>query len=214
MQPSQGDKSSLQLAQKDLTRDRLVAGALRVFEEKGYDDARVDAIVRAAECSRATFYLHFRTKSDVLAAALEDVQTEIEEAGAAFGRLLASGMDREAFRPLLGQILNPWVSRPGLIKAYIAACLSEPEIAQLGRQMHQSAYENMGPYLNAFSEKEQKRVRGRLEATGEMTLTAARLIMDENADLEYDDAVSFLVDFWVDTLIPPGSLDRPGKFNE
>src|SRR4051795_12034667 len=52
--------------QKRLTRRRLIDGALAAFERKGYAATTVDDIVAEANASRATFYLHFRTKSDVI----------------------------------------------------------------------------------------------------------------------------------------------------
>jgi AcrR family transcriptional regulator len=56
---------SLRDQQRAFTRERLIQGALEVFAEKGYVAATIDDIVAAAGASRATFYLHFRSKSDI-----------------------------------------------------------------------------------------------------------------------------------------------------
>jgi AcrR family transcriptional regulator len=52
--------------QKRLTRRRLIEGALAAFERKGYAATTIDDIVAEANASRATFYLHFKSKSDVV----------------------------------------------------------------------------------------------------------------------------------------------------
>src|SRR5256885_17134915 len=52
--------------QKRLTRRRLIDGALPAFERKGYAATTIDDIVAEANASRATFYLHFKSKSDVV----------------------------------------------------------------------------------------------------------------------------------------------------
>ena len=67
-------KPSLRLEQQQSTRRKLVEAAYDVFSENGYEDATVLSIARRAGASRATFYLHFNTKAEVLAAAWEDLQ--------------------------------------------------------------------------------------------------------------------------------------------
>ena len=52
--------------QKDATRARVFAAAMRLIDERGYDGASVEDIVRAARVARGTFYVHFPTKDDVL----------------------------------------------------------------------------------------------------------------------------------------------------
>ena len=52
--------------QKEATRDRVFATALRLFDERGYEETSVEDIVRAARVARGTFYVHFPTKDDVL----------------------------------------------------------------------------------------------------------------------------------------------------
>src|SRR4029079_5233413 len=52
--------------QKRLTRRRLIEGALAAFEQKGYASTTIDDIVAEANASRATFYLHFKSKAEVV----------------------------------------------------------------------------------------------------------------------------------------------------
>ena len=63
---SNGTPLSLRDEQKRLTRRRLIEGALAAFEQKGYAATTIDDIVAQANASRATFYLHFKSKADVV----------------------------------------------------------------------------------------------------------------------------------------------------
>jgi TetR/AcrR family transcriptional regulator, cholesterol catabolism regulator len=48
------------------SRDRLLAAAARLFEEKGYGAVTVGEIAQAAQVSRPTAYRHFADKEDML----------------------------------------------------------------------------------------------------------------------------------------------------
>ena len=62
-------------------RERLVAAALDLFNEQGYDDTTVAQICQRAGLTKSTFFRHFPDKRDVLAAGQD-----------AIGRLLAEGI--------------------------------------------------------------------------------------------------------------------------
>jgi len=49
-------------------RERLVAAALTLFSEQGYDETTVAEIAEAAGLTKSTFHRHFPDKRDVLAA--------------------------------------------------------------------------------------------------------------------------------------------------
>ncbi|MFD7713200.1 TetR/AcrR family transcriptional regulator [Streptomyces sp. NPDC059785] len=63
-------------------RQRLVAAALHLFAEKGYDDTTVAQISERAGLTRSTFHRHFNDKRDILTAGQETLS-----------RLLAEGID-------------------------------------------------------------------------------------------------------------------------
>src|SRR3954452_18975277 len=71
-------------AQGRKTMQRLSDAGLRVFARRGYHQARVDDIVRAARTSHGTFYLYFANKEDLLrelavecAGAIEELATRV-----------------------------------------------------------------------------------------------------------------------------------------
>ncbi|ALJ21187.1 TetR/AcrR family transcriptional regulator [Microbacterium sp. No. 7] len=59
--------------QREATRRRIVEAAQREFIRSGYQRATIDEIVAAAQVSRATLYLHFSSKSELMSAANEEM---------------------------------------------------------------------------------------------------------------------------------------------
>jgi TetR/AcrR family transcriptional repressor of nem operon len=53
------------------TRERLIAAALRLFGEKGYQSTSVADVQRESDCHSGSFYHFFPTKQDLLLAVLE-----------------------------------------------------------------------------------------------------------------------------------------------
>src|ERR1700753_3021773 len=67
---------SLREAQREFTRNRLLAAARAAFEEKGDVDVTIEEIVDPAGASRATFYLYFPSKVAILQALMAELDAE------------------------------------------------------------------------------------------------------------------------------------------
>ena len=80
MTAKNGKGLSLRDEQKRLTRRRLIEGALAAFERKGYAATTIDDIVAEANASRATFYLHFKSKADVVLVVTADARPALARA--------------------------------------------------------------------------------------------------------------------------------------
>ena len=57
---------SLRQAQRALTRERLRQGARALFSERPYTEATIDEIALRSGVARATFYLHYNSKRELL----------------------------------------------------------------------------------------------------------------------------------------------------
>ncbi|MCF2531101.1 TetR/AcrR family transcriptional regulator [Yinghuangia soli] len=79
--------SDLRAQHKQLTRRRLLAAAVDVFEEKGYEAATIDDVVARAGAARATFYLHFSGKADIVAELAARIWRDTESMFVEFGTL-------------------------------------------------------------------------------------------------------------------------------
>ncbi|NMN99819.1 TetR/AcrR family transcriptional regulator [Gordonia sp. TBRC 11910] len=78
--PVLADTSALRepsTARGERTRANLIAAARRVFERKGYLDAKLSDITTSARCSTGTFYTYFTDKAEILQAVLEAVQDDM-----------------------------------------------------------------------------------------------------------------------------------------
>ncbi|MBX3188068.1 MAG: TetR/AcrR family transcriptional regulator [Labilithrix sp.] len=60
-------------ATKRETREALVAAALSLFAEQGLDVPSLDAICDRAGYTRGAFYVHFKTREDILVAVMDHV---------------------------------------------------------------------------------------------------------------------------------------------
>ncbi|ELB91169.1 TetR/AcrR family transcriptional regulator [Rhodococcus opacus] len=94
-------RSSLREVQKDLTRERLTEAALTAFREQGYDLATADYIAKLAGASRATFYLHFKGKAELVLELLDRLEPTV----------VAAYRDLDELRHAPRSKIHKWVVR-------------------------------------------------------------------------------------------------------
>ncbi|HEY3365377.1 MAG TPA: TetR/AcrR family transcriptional regulator [Symbiobacteriaceae bacterium] len=61
------------------TRDRLLAEALKIFSQKGFDRATIGEIARSARIAEGTIYRHFESKKDLFIACVEPAVRRVAE---------------------------------------------------------------------------------------------------------------------------------------
>lgn len=120
-------RPSLREAKKELTRETLVDAAQAAFEDDGYVNVTVDDIARRAGASRATFYLHFQGKAEILQAVLRKLQMREE-----WKVLLEhfSAIDEptvDALQAWLDEYVDFYMRHPGIHRALHQAQAIEPE---------------------------------------------------------------------------------------
>lgn len=98
---------SLRDAQKQFTRTRLIDAATRLFYERGYTATTIEDIVGAAGATRATFYLHFRSKSEVVSEAMQAIRDDSNELWEALAEAVQSG-ERAALQAWLERTFQFW----------------------------------------------------------------------------------------------------------
>ena len=107
------------------TRDRLLAAAVEVFVEQGYEGARLQDIARTAGLTTGAIYANFRGKDELLFAAI-GARADVE-----MDSLLAEaqGRDPRALLELLGDRLVGTRRQPPLLIDAIAAARRDDELA-------------------------------------------------------------------------------------
>ena len=125
--PEPTGRGTLRDEQRRMTRLRLADAALELFEEVGYAAATADGIAKRAGANRATFYLHFAGKADVVLELMERVH---EDVVAMFVR--AGGIEdpsRPEVRAWLEDVVGFFDDNKALTDANHQAMPVEPRVA-------------------------------------------------------------------------------------
>ena len=112
------------------TRDRLVAAAIEVFAEQGYEGARLQDIARAAGLTTGAVYANYRGKAELLFDAIG------ARAGAELDGLLQGTPDagaRAVLERLGDRLPEPRAGSPMLLVDAIAAARRDEDLAALLR---------------------------------------------------------------------------------
>jgi AcrR family transcriptional regulator len=98
----------------EATRAALVAAARELFAERGYSGVGTEEIVRRAGVTRGALYHHFSDKTDLLRAALHELNRELAEASAT-----AALKQKDQWRQILAAV-----------DAFLDAC-TDPAVQQI-----------------------------------------------------------------------------------
>jgi AcrR family transcriptional regulator len=113
------------------TRDRLVAAAIEVFAEQGYEGARLQDIARAAGLTTGAVYANYRGKAELLFDAIG------ARAGAELDALLqgtSSVGARTVLERLGDRLPEPREATPSLLVDAVAAARRDDDLAALLRE--------------------------------------------------------------------------------
>jgi len=87
--------TSLRERQKEFTRRQLLDAAHEEFASRGYVNTTVEDIVARAGASRATFYMHFESKAQMVAEVAARLQPMIDECCQRLDDALTAGSRRD-----------------------------------------------------------------------------------------------------------------------
>jgi AcrR family transcriptional regulator len=159
---SDGKGLSLRDEQKRLTRRRLIEGALAAFERKGYAATTIDDIVAEANASRATFYLHFKSKADVVLVVTQTLGRRWREL---FLELTSGGrLSRQELYEWLDGIVENYRTNRVSLDAINQAIAIEPEVAEVNLATNQESIAVMAESIQRWYgvDEEDARVRAAL----------------------------------------------------
>jgi len=126
--PTKG-KPTLREQQRQRTRRLFIEAAAASFRANGYAATSVDDIAKAAGATRATFYLHFSGKADVMHELLATVGGETRDLHVQLTEAVAAGT-REAVAAWLDAAFDFWERLGSLLRAQEEAAALHPEVGQ------------------------------------------------------------------------------------
>ncbi|MEU2030447.1 TetR/AcrR family transcriptional regulator [Nocardia amamiensis] len=196
--------TSLREEQKQQTRARLMEAAKELFAARGYAAVRVDDIAAAVGCSRATFYLHFAGKLEILRA--------IAEQGTApsalhfyqdLDRVLETG-SRAEFVGWVTRAIEWFHEYKDLLPAWDEATALEPEFREIARNGILALPNAMTAYLAAWPDDRKDEARLRVELlVAQLERFFTRWAMQGTIEVSAEQAAEVLTDIWFPALRAP-----------
>ncbi|MGW5647046.1 TetR/AcrR family transcriptional regulator [Saccharopolyspora sp. NPDC003752] len=192
---------SVREEQRRMTRQRIITAARQVFEERGYGQASVGDIAKAAKVNRATFYLHFTNKAEVFT---EVYRTVREEQSAQYwsllGRALAEGK-AASVREWLDKALVWWEDQAALLPAIHEAMASDLEVATRWKDQLDQLAGELGEYLATIPEERRDQQRLRVELLMvQLDQLCFRAIVQKVFVIEREALLDVVTGLWVDAL--------------
>lgn len=114
-------------------RERLKAAALRLFGRKGYAGTSIEEIAGHADLAVGGFYLHFRTKRQLLVALMDDLLQALSEVDL---QMDSSTEPRKALRALLSRAFSTDLQFLGAYRAWQEVILTDAELAGKHKDIH------------------------------------------------------------------------------
>lgn len=130
-------------------REALVNTAIRLFNGEGYHAVGIDRILEEANVSKPTLYAHFKSKDELIVAALRrrDEETRI----ANYKKMMAHSDEPRTRLIFLFEILGNWVRSPDF-----NGCLfinASAEFARHDNPVHMAAAEHKRAFRNMIAEQ-------------------------------------------------------------
>jgi AcrR family transcriptional regulator len=187
---------------RELTRERLAEAAVELFSSAGYLSTTIDDITAAAGTTRATFYLHFKSKAELALELSRRLGDEYRPVFAAMHELLMTRPDRDGIRAWLDTTLNTWERNQRASAALSEAALLEPAVEK---------------ERSATFERDINQLAQALQKSGRWTTDDARaravLVMAQleqlfmrwsvhGWDVDRDAVLTVLTDMWTAALVP------------
>jgi AcrR family transcriptional regulator len=194
--------SNLREEQKLLTRRLLIGAARTVFADRGYGAATVDDIVKAAGASRATFYLHFANKAEVMAALYQSLMPATAEYWRKLDQSLSS---RQELRVWLNEALSWWEEHRRILPALHEASVIDPVLAAQQYEGLRRLTDELIGYFAKVRGAKRREARLRIELLIlQLDQFCMQWIVQKAVDADREMVLDVLSDLWCAALrLPP-----------
>jgi TetR/AcrR family transcriptional repressor of nem operon len=146
---SKRGRSSLREQSKSQTRQAIIAAAVDCFSKAGLDSPSLDAICAQAGCTRGAFYVHFKNRDALIAAAMT------ERRGAVLATMLSAPPGSLSIPALLNQfglaVEQGAFPMPGAVRSgeLLSACRRSPTIKKTQGKLVQQTLERLEQHAAA-----------------------------------------------------------------
>lgn len=185
----------------------------QVFADKGYLDTRVDDIARQAGASRATFYLHFKSKSELMMAQVDDLTPFAVETYHVLDKMLQDDGPQlpGRLRGWLAQWLDLWTSGADLNRAMLQATMLESDVERHHLRLSEALVDGLEQYLEQIPEARRAAARNRVLILEMMTQRIFAVASHSMLPVPGERLLDILTAMWLEILVPgrPGP-DDPG----
>jgi AcrR family transcriptional regulator len=125
----------------EVRQKEILNAAQKLFEEKGYENTPVEAIIKAADIAKGTFYYYFKTKKDVLTTLVENIGAEME---AHFSSIVANE-NLTALKKLKMMIRG--TEKEAIVQSTVMEIIHKPENRELQEKLNIYSLEVIAPLL-------------------------------------------------------------------
>jgi AcrR family transcriptional regulator len=159
--------------------------------------ATVDEICRVAGSSRATFYLHFKSKH-ALALALLALGLPDSSVWAEVESLLADGGDelRERLQAWLSDRFDAWAADAGASRALLRGATLKADLETRLLELAEGRVDHLSRYLETVSDPARARVRDHMLVLEVMTQHALMNASKSRLPIARENLLAALVDMW------------------
>lgn len=207
--------ATLREEQRRFTHQKLVDAARDVFSEKGFSAATIEDVVNAAGASRGTFYLYFKTKSDLVKEMLNGLDSDARTALEGLPELTPGGDNGEVIRIWVEALIDVYESHAVTIQCLYDAEAVDPSLRAILTNMVRLFSEKLEDGLTSLR-------RGKVgSATEEERFLALVLFLQferlcsfwftRGVEIDREIAVTTLTRLWSDALAPVVGRREPTK---
>lgn len=187
---------------RELTHQRLLSAAQAMFERDGYARTTIGNIAKEANVNRATFYLHFADKVEILRAVLQANLAETPEYWHEVDAALVDG-GHDALRASLSNTLTWYAQHGRLLASVREAVATEPQVRDQPDGTFARFADEMSGYLALVLPEQRESAHLRLQMLIiQLDQMAFRLIVRRIRDIDRERLLDELTDIWMLALPP------------